>query len=200
MAPVLYVPDGTMTCPPPWALTVSMARLNAAVLSAEPLPLAPKLVTLKVASGIIGNAVSDTMVRAAAQGSSSGSTRTPMPVAAVSAPRAARPSNGTATAPPATVSPVMSACRREIRPATVTPHGRAGDDPPAGRGYARWTRPAGDRQAGPPMSRCASRAARRVALSARRKPLHRLPQRRDIVKTVTGCGAPDGTPRWHLGG
>src|SRR6266508_714370 len=98
-----------MTCPPPAALHASIARLNAEVLSVEPLPFAPKLRASNVAAGIIGNAVS--------------------------APSAERERTGMATAPPATVRPVMSACRRVIRLAMVTPHGVL-DGPAGGTGSA----------------------------------------------------------------
>src|SRR6266542_3862794 len=79
-----------MTCPPPAALHASIARLNAEVLSVEPLPFAPKLRASNVAAGIIGNAVSATIVLAASHGSSPGSTKAPMPVRSASAPSAER--------------------------------------------------------------------------------------------------------------
>src|SRR5690242_20234038 len=68
IAPVRYVPGGTLTMPPPALLAAVMAALNAAVLSVEPSFFAPYLVTSKTVLGKVGTFVAATIVFASGHG------------------------------------------------------------------------------------------------------------------------------------
>src|SRR5947199_4007805 len=118
MAPVTKVPAGTTTCPPPALLHALIAAANAAVLSAEPLPLAPNVVTSNVALGKDVGAMPLTMSCACCHGRALTGMSWPAPAFATAAappvPASALPaSTGAATAAPATAAPRPIACRRD---------------------------------------------------------------------------------------
>ncbi len=58
IGPVSHIPRGTMRCPPPSAASLSIARANACVHNAVPLPTAPKSVTDTDLSGNVGALIS----------------------------------------------------------------------------------------------------------------------------------------------
>src|SRR2546421_8656681 len=117
MAPLVQVPAGTMTRPPPAWFAALMAAAKAAVLAARPL-LAPNAVMLNVRLGMLTCLVAATIACASGQGRSLGATLKPGPAAwgaagALVLASASCARIGAATAAPATAAPRPIACRRD---------------------------------------------------------------------------------------
>src|SRR2546429_334034 len=80
MAPLVQVPAGTMTRPPPAWFAALMAAAKAAVLLAPPL-LAPNAAMLNVRFGLLTSLVAATIACASGQGRSLGANLKPAPAA-----------------------------------------------------------------------------------------------------------------------
>src|SRR2546430_9281095 len=115
MAPLVQVPAGTMTRPPPAWFAALMAAAKAAVLSAPPL-LAPNAVMLNVRFGMLTCLVAATIACASGQGRSLGATLKPAPAAwgaagALGLGGASGARDGAGTGPPPPPAPPPTARR-----------------------------------------------------------------------------------------